>query len=114
MPNSISTLTQALLQQIYNADPMVQLAIYKAIEPLAKVMEQDMENSFMESGNRFNNIELADGSHWEFKLKDAYYRNSIDTGRLKSELPDIATMYTRETLVKASVQKTYRPRDFAF
>jgi len=104
--------TQSLLHEIYSLDPLVQLSIYKALEPIARVVEQDLEESFIESGDKFNMIELTDGSQWEFKLKDAYFRNSLDTGRLKTELPDIAAMYTRETLVKASVQKVYRPRDF--
>lgn len=69
-----------------------------------EIQEKQLREELLEAMQKYDikSWQTEDGSIKAI-YKDAYTRNSIDTARLKKELPDVAEEYSKTVEVKPSV-----------
>ncbi len=106
---SLTTNAAEALNVISQLDDMEQYAIFKALEPIAKVLEEEIKNNFLESSMDNQDIELFDGAQIILKRKAAYTSFRVNVSRLQKELPDVAEAYKDAVNYKETVTLRYEP-----
>lgn len=82
-----------------------ELKNYKALKVKMDMLDKQLREEFLEAFEKYGIMSWhsEDGSI-EVNYKKPYTRTSIDSTRLKKELPDIAEEYSKTTNVKSSVE----------
>jgi len=68
-----------------------------------KELKEQLKNAMLENNIQEWKMELDNGGYMTAKIKKAYTKTTIDSKKLKEELPDIAEQYSKKSEVAESL-----------